>query len=41
MEDQLFDLFKDEGDNTVHMGKFLAVGEPLHYCRYEYLMLFV
>ncbi|XP_063870622.1 glutaminase liver isoform, mitochondrial-like isoform X2 [Scylla paramamosain] len=24
MEDQLFDMFKDESDNTVHMGKFLA-----------------
>ncbi|KAG0721735.1 hypothetical protein GWK47_045822 [Chionoecetes opilio] len=24
MEDQLFDMFKDENDNTVHMGKFLA-----------------
>ncbi|XP_045102329.1 glutaminase liver isoform, mitochondrial-like isoform X3 [Portunus trituberculatus] len=24
MEDQLFDMFKDETDSTVHMGKFLA-----------------
>ncbi|XP_050724458.1 glutaminase liver isoform, mitochondrial-like isoform X4 [Eriocheir sinensis] len=24
VEDQLFDMFKDETDNTVHMGKFLA-----------------